>query len=461
MSSLTHILRHGIIAASANKEEYDPYWDYVVLLLKGNGDTTQSPSTATFKDYSKYSRVPANPSNVCLVSQGRFHEGIGMVDPSATTNTILQFTGGTAFYLNTDYTFEFFMKVTAPSAGYFMGFSAAVYFSASSRDTSRPTITSYNFGTNGSTTLTPIDTFDKWYHIAACKQGSTGYIFVDGTLVNSGKLAESASTLLNLFGISGRTDLSTVTNTQFDELRFTKGICRYLSNFAPPTREFPTKGKSYVYTSRIDTDFLCHFEGESNYLIFTDETGKNISVSGASLGYVNDSKFGQSSFRVLATGNYIRYYPSRWFSEHSAFTIECWVKPLESTQNSGIYYLSPVNNPNINGLGILLVNAARNLQVTYNESIQGTSTLSVPPNEWSHVAVSFLDNYLYVSVNGVVEKIPTNIPNITSGSNMQLNIGTLYAGTSRMIGYIDEFRVTSRFALYTQNFTPPTQPFTF
>lgn len=460
MSSLTHILRHGIIAASANKEESDPFWEFVVLLLKGNGDTIQTPSAATFKDYSKYGRVSTSRANVCLVPQGRFHEGIGMSDPSLKKDTTLNFTGSGLFNLNTDYTFEFFVKVTEPSVGYFMGFTAGVYFVATANQ-DRPSIAATNFGVSGSNELTPIDTFNKWYHVAACKQGSVGYIFVDGVLVLSGASSSTTPTALNLFGVAGRTDLPSVTHTQIDELRFTNGICRYLSNFVPPTREFPTKGAVIGYNPKLDIDLLCHFEKGTSSSVFFDETGKNVNRSGASVGYVDTAKFGQNSLQVLSNGSYLRTYQSGWFSNHSAFTIECWVYCTQSNQNAGIWYLANSTNAGTTGLAALIVNDTRNIQMTYKSVVMGTGSIPLPINTWSHIAVSLLDDYLYVAVDGVVEKFPTAVTGIIDGTNKLLNIGALYAGQTRMVGYIDELRLTSRFALYTQDFTPPNQPFTY
>jgi hypothetical protein len=82
-----------------------------------------------------------------------------------------------------------------------------------------------------------------WYHVAVTLDGSTLRIFVDGVLHGSGAAQNLAGTLspTDEFHV-GRNRISTV-NRYFlgyiDDVRVTKGVCRYTSAFTPPTAAFP------------------------------------------------------------------------------------------------------------------------------------------------------------------------------------------------------------------------------
>lgn len=84
----------------------------------------------------------------------------------------------------------------------------------------------------------------------------------------------------------------------------------------------------------------------------------------------------------------------------------------------------------------------------------------IPLNEWVHIAACIKSNNIYGFVNG----------KLVGSSNVsgQLPTGDLIAGigyvlpqanNANMRGYIDELRITKGVARYTENFTPPTEPF--
>ena len=85
-----------------------------------------------------------------------------------------------------------------------------------------------------------------WTHIAVVRNGNTVYLFQGGTQVGSvdvtGKAVNDASNGL----VIGRLD-TTINNYYFnghlDEIRISKGIARWTSNFTPPTEEY-TKDKT-------------------------------------------------------------------------------------------------------------------------------------------------------------------------------------------------------------------------
>lgn len=81
-----------------------------------------------------------------------------------------------------------------------------------------------------------------WYHIAFTRSGSTLRCFLDG-------VQKTATTISNTYSrggseglrIGNRGDLnaSCYLDAYLDDLRVTKGVARYTSNFTPPTEAFP------------------------------------------------------------------------------------------------------------------------------------------------------------------------------------------------------------------------------
>ena len=80
-----------------------------------------------------------------------------------------------------------------------------------------------------------------WHHIAVVRNGTTTSIYFNGTSVASGTLGNQAISLVNPIWIGGLnvSGFNHWLNGYIDDLRITKGVARYTSNFTPPTLPFP------------------------------------------------------------------------------------------------------------------------------------------------------------------------------------------------------------------------------
>jgi len=85
-----------------------------------------------------------------------------------------------------------------------------------------------------STTLPPIN---EWTHIAVTRSGNTMRIFYNGILITQGTNTTNYIGFTNEAG--GYNEYGGYFNGYIDELRITKGIARYTSNFTPSTTAFP------------------------------------------------------------------------------------------------------------------------------------------------------------------------------------------------------------------------------
>jgi hypothetical protein len=93
----------------------------------------------------------------------------------------------------------------------------------------------------GSTTLSS----GIWYHIAACRSGTTSRVFVNGQAeitVTGDNASYSTGTSRPIIGADGNNPAAHRLNGYIEDLRITKGVARYTSNFTPPTAPFPDAG---------------------------------------------------------------------------------------------------------------------------------------------------------------------------------------------------------------------------
>lgn len=102
-------------------------------------------------------------------------------------------------------------------------------FNASTNDTSWDVVNARLFGTA---------TANTWTHVAVSRSGTNWYYFQDGVqqgATGSASGTLSANTRVVRIGYQGSHSL----NGWLDDLRITKGVARYTSNFTPPSAAFP------------------------------------------------------------------------------------------------------------------------------------------------------------------------------------------------------------------------------
>jgi hypothetical protein len=96
--------------------------------------------------------------------------------------------------------------------------------------------------TNGGNLITSSSTFpfdSSWHYFAYSRNSAVGRLFVDGTLVATG--ADATNYTCSGFGIGWNAFGVTTNGMYVDEVRITKGVGRYTSNFPVPPTAFPTQ----------------------------------------------------------------------------------------------------------------------------------------------------------------------------------------------------------------------------
>lgn len=188
-----------------------------------------------------------------------------------------------------------------------------------------------------------------------------------------------------------------------------------------------------------------------------------IIFSSENLSYTEDERFGTVAHFTANT----RLYHTTNFAMgvNTSFTIELFVK-MNREDAEGMAFLSfslegSATNPRI---GLTRYGSERMLQFTSGShgTAFRTGVLPMDANKWYHVAlvydaVSTNDNYFafldgQISYQAKLSKAAIN--------STRLNVGYMYYGTHRYLeGRASNFRFTKGVARYTENFTPPTEPF--
>lgn len=147
------------------------------------------------------------------------------------------------------------------------------------------------------------------------------------------------------------------------------------------------------------------------------------------------------------------------------FTVECWVyiDTGRSTASRGVFQIS-------NTSGGLQANVTTNLTVAYrnstyshnwvvyaNSTQTNTSTASLT-GQWQHVALVRSGSSTKLYIDGT--SIQTISDSMNYNATRYVVVGGYYSTSYLFDGYITDFRVVKGTAVYTSDFTPPTQRLT-
>lgn len=279
---------------------------------------------------------------------------------------------------------------------------------------------------------------NTWYHLACVRSSNVISLYLNGSKI--GDDFEYSNTIH--FGTSTRIasyyDDSYNFSGFLQNIRVSKGIARWTSNFTPPALN------STYETDEYTKLYIKGHDKAVNTTAMTDDSGTSKTITTA-----GDTKVGYSRGITAyfdGTGDYLLLPSSTDFDFSTAsFTVEFWVQ-MPTVANSKWFW------------------AASNFSVFYNNGIilgvnggsQSTGhTLS--NNTWAHIAVvkTSAGNTI-VYKNGVAS---TNIAaNQNAGSGV-MSLGAFTDGGYASKCYVQGLRVSKGIARYTSNFTPPeTEP---
>ena len=199
------------------------------------------------------------------------------------------------------------------------------------------------YGVGGSSQYTT-PSADTWYHVAFVRNGNDWALYLNGTAEGtrtglSGSITSSSNGSLD---IGRRFSDTYLVDGYIDDLRITKGLARYTSNFTPPTTAHLTSAgdvnKHIVVNS--DADGVAIGTGGINQAriakawVRFDQTGSQSIDSSYNISSITDTNTGISTlnfstamtdaeYSVVATGGSTnaRYYASTWSIGTSSFQV--------------------------------------------------------------------------------------------------------------------------------------------
>lgn len=369
---------------------FDPYYDNVTLLLKGEGDNNSTTITDE-----KGHVVTAN--NGALISTAQYKFGTSSIYFDGV-NDYVSIPNSTDFdFTNQNFSIEFWFNANtvAPT------FQTLISKSTNDGGATGPWViqlhnNNLQFLMDGTASNVTWDLFDytspstitvgQWYHVALARSGTTVGCFVNGVLQNTISVGTNSvkqtSYPVLLGGIQYSGGIIQNFNGYIDDVRITKGIARYTGNFPVPVNTYPT------------------YYPES-YLAVTSPTATSVIKNGSLL------------------------------FENTSGTFECWLNVSNLSGADGYSRIyNEIRHATIGGGGsIHIVNSTKKIGI-YLESPDSTnfayySTQTITLNVWTHIVVTWAtDKTLKIYINGVLDSTQTMAVNRHTGTAIiQSSIG--------------------------------------
>lgn len=258
--------------------------------------------------------------------------------------------------------------------------------------------------------------FNTWYHIAIERSGSSCLMFING-------MARTVTAAIpfkpGIGDISGPLDVgfdryanNSFCNGNIDELRISKGVARWTSNFTVPSSPYSNSSVSSTLTSPDSDD---------------------------------------------------------WNFANGDFTIDFWLRTPDITAGGSLIsqFATPAGN---RAFEIGYRYQYSQYWIDFSYTSDGTNILGsgntwnwTPSNNtWYHIAIVRNGANLKLYINGVVHSNTVDMgTNTIYNSTENLGIGCRIDNPAiAFTGWLDEIRISNGAARWTANFTPPAAPYT-
>jgi hypothetical protein len=252
----------GIDTVNSTGEEYnstDDYYTnttsldaYTKLLLHGDGDN----GSQTFTDECGKTITPVGTAQIST-SQKKFGTGSGLFNG---TSGYLSVPDSDDFYFGTgDFTVDTWLRFTQSAAAHYIflqgdyngGSYLAFYINAGKL------ILEWKNTTANQAYCAFTPSLDTWYHVAVVKSSGTWYMFIDGISKTIGSYANPSDALPNVsasINIGAAYSIHGGLVGYMDELRVSKGIARWTSNFTPSTLPYGSAENFVLISNSVTAD---------------------------------------------------------------------------------------------------------------------------------------------------------------------------------------------------------------
>lgn len=428
-------------SAPVNGVTSDPQFNYVTMLLHGDG--TNGAQNNTFLDSSTNNYSITRTGNATQGSYSPY--GANWSNYFDGTDDTLNLPASAALLGSGSYTVEFWVNLpVAPSGGaYFTcfayGSSGAVLRCFLLNDT----VTKLGIWI-GASNIVYVNTsamIGSWAHIALVRSGTTFTAYVNGVSVATTTDSTNFNTGQLYIGSQASTNFLTGYISNF---RVVVGTAVYLSNFTPSiipltpiagTSLFTCQSQSfidnsinaYTITSTGNTSvqrfspFSPVIQTPVSYSTYFDGNGDNLSIN-------SSTAFG------FGTGD---------------FTIEFWAYSTSTARQDWVDISDGTNR--------VLFYYSGSAVTFYGNGVTAITGSALTTNAWVHYALVKSSGSTKLYVNGT-QAGSTYATNQNYGTTAAVSIGKDMFGSTYITGYLSNFRVVKGTAVYTAAFTPPTSP---
>lgn len=315
-----------------------------------------------------------------------------------------------------------------------------------------------------------------WNHVALTRQSGTCRAFLNGFVLSLGSGVNPGSYPVTSFTSThniGNSNLTIGTNSftgYISNARVLKGTALYTANFTPPTQPLTAIANTSLLTLQNNQPV--------NNSAFLDSSSNNLVVARA--GNATQGTFspyspsGWSNY-FDGTGDYLSVADDAAFNlAADNWTIETWFNFPVLPAVGGVYtFVSQWRSEPTPSLAwfAYLYNNAGTYQLHFNYSTTGTTQVNLPVNlagassivGWNHVAFVRSGNSFLVFLNGTQLGSSQSLNATIFNSTAPVWVGAQSSGGTPQYlinGYLSNLRIVKGTAVYTANFTPPTQPLT-
>ena len=423
----------------------DPYFEYVTLLLNNQTNNILTDSSTNNFSLTAYGDTRASNFSPYGTGWSNYFNGTSYLSGDGSSGLALS-TG--------DFTIELWVLANS-----FTSQPQLISFNPASTNGAYPLIYINNSGNfvyyvNNAAAITGGSvSIGVWHHVAVARSGTSTKMFLNGTQVGS-TYSDTNNYLVGAsrptIGKAGFND-SSYLDGYISNLRVVKGTAVYTSNFTPPTQPLTAITNTSLLTCQSNR-FL---DASTNNFAIT----RNGDVKVTTFNPFNITNTGTSGSAYFdGTGDYLNIANNSALGIGSGnFTIEFWVN-FNSVSSYPVLFDFRSAQPQA-APTIYLNNDSR-----FNYLFNSGTPVAFGPNPlvvgtWYHFAWVRSGTTHAIYVNGQSQATFTDAAGVASSA---LNIGARQAVSVQdyFNGYISDFRFVKGTAVYTANFTPPTQPLT-
>ena len=236
-----------------------------------------------------------------------------------------------------------------------------------------------------------------------------------------------------------------------------------ISQFSEGSKILETSGKYceddiQIKIEQSQNNILFHFDNMLNFgkspAMITNITGMTVSTT--------QHKFGSRSlkFNGQQIRNNLTILDDLIFASGD-FTIDFWVYPENLSSYASNTPITPFSGA-YRSLTVTMYTDRVGLSVTSVNSGWSYENISDPVilnnGTWNHIAIVRSGSKIYLFLNGV-KKIEINYGTGNIANPTPFSLGNNANNNYKLTGYIDEFRYIKGSAVWTDDFTPPTEPY--